>query len=162
MKTYGDNTYWNDFFLAVSNVFAFAEESSTLSDYSELGLLGAISRIHEFQNKYNILKSLEAMAFTDIVSRDNRFKEAYYILMDLDFSKKECSVFCVKEEDFESAMAEYIKYESDKTRKHSAVFVAVSDFNKLKDAYPNYFVDLNKFSSMIKFMLENSKNEVKI
>ena len=63
---------------------------------------------------------------------------------------------------FESAMAEYIKYESDKTRKHSAVFVAVSDFNKLKDAYPNYFVDLNKFSSMIKFMLENSKNEVKI
>jgi len=45
------------------------------------------------------------MAFTDIVSRDNRFKEAYYILMDLDFSKKECSVFCVKEEDFESAMS---------------------------------------------------------
>ena len=63
---------------------------------------------------------------------------------------------------FESAMAEYIKYESDITRKHSAVFVAASDFNKLKDAYPNYFVDLNKFSSMIKFMFENSKNEVKI
>ena len=61
-----------------------------------------------------------------------------------------------------SAMAKYIKYESDKTREHSAVFVAVSDFNKLKDAYPNYFIDLNKFSSMIKFMLENSKNEVKI
>ena len=162
MKTRGDDTYWNEFFLSVSSAFAYVEDSIVLPEYANFGLISTLLKMKKIINRYDILSSLETMAFTNEVSQDSRFYKAYYILMDVDFEKKKCSVICAKEKDYDGLIKEYARLESDRKRRHSVVFVAVDDFRKLKDAYPNYFVDLNYFRSIIKFMLENTKNEVKI
>ena len=162
MKTRGDNTYWNDFFLSVSNAFAYIEESTVLPEYSELGLIDTLIKMKSIIEQHDILNSLGTMAYTNEISKDSRFEKAYYILMDLDFDRKKCTVYCADEKDYSVLIKEYARLESDRSRKHSAVFVAVNDFKKLKDAYPNYFNDINSFRSIIRFMLENTKNEVKI
>lgn len=157
MKTCGDNTFWNEFFLLVSNSFAYAEETALLPQYVSINISETMDALRRMVQKHGILKMIGSMAYTDVVYRDERFKNAYYALLDIDLDKKHCSVVLYEEEYYDTAVGDYSKLEKDQSRNHSTVLVAVSDIKNLKKAYPNYFNDLTLFSHVITLILENYK-----
>lgn len=156
MKTRGDNTYWGGFFLVASASFANIEETAPVAGFEDEGLMSMIAKLGSYAKQHKIIDKIGSMAFTEEISTDRRFRKSDYVLMDLDFIMKKCSVICFNAKQYDDAIREYEKLEADTKRRHSSVLVSVNSFNKLKDAYPNYFVDLRKFAGLITFMIDYS------
>lgn len=132
------------------------EEMPTCPDtpitYNEL-----ISEIKEIDKRENIISCLSALsvaihhASTKIKNKNNR----YYILI-LDYTKKVLNVYPFKSNDVESATKSYNQIESNIVAKNDdkdVVLVSANSFDSLKAAYPNYFVDISEFVSMMRRIL---------
>ena len=70
----------------------------------------------------------------------------------------ELGVWKYKEAEYGQAFQEYERLEQQSRPNRQTVLVAVNQIKKLRDAYPNYFMNLSSFLDIITFILaKNNK-----
>lgn len=152
--------YWQEFFHQVSATFALSEECKPLAKYDGQSLSEICEALDKNITEHKIYQSLSAMSVANFVTENEKVKKAYYVVLNLDFKNKTCFISGYKESDYPKAVEEYRQLEKNIRPRHSIVLVSVSDIKRLKEAYPNYFIDIGYFAGILKFMLEKyNKNK---
>ena len=140
------------FFALVSSVFALKEKMpvapNTSNNYIEL-----VREIKEIDHKLNIIHKLSALstAIRYTTERRNAAEKeiGYYILL-LNYEKQMLRVHGYWPEELEAATNAYNRIEANNDPNIDAVLVAADSFDTVKDAYPNYFVDIKKFVEIMR------------
>lgn len=133
------------FFLLVSSLFALKEGTpvcpNTSSNPNEL-----IAEIKEIDNQFHILETLSKMA----VKFNSSNKSEGYYLMELDIITYKLTIDYFTMNQIEEAIQLYNHMESLQIPIFNTVLVSASSFNTLKRAYPNYFLDITQFITIMK------------
>lgn len=137
------------FFVLISSLFAIREDGpvipGTLNDPAEL-----ISEIEQLNDKHHILDRLRAIRIALDHEEDARNdKKGYYILL-LDYEIGRLKVIYFSPSDVDRANTEYSRIENICLKsKEDAVLVRASSFQALRNAYPNYFLDIGEFIDIV-------------
>jgi ppGpp synthetase/RelA/SpoT-type nucleotidyltranferase len=144
--------YWLRFFKLVSSCFALQERKPFVvgTPQTRYELAKEIKKLDE---EHQILRQLEVISFwmksKELLSEEIRLK-AMYFLLKLDKSggsNAEVDPFI----EYEAAYTAYV--EAEKVIGSNAVLVSTNSIETLQDAYPNYFIDINVFISIVKNVL---------
>lgn len=140
------------FFTLVSSVIAIEEDTPVCPNTSQW-LDQLLYKIKELDKKHNIISTLSGLNVAIDYTNTNTKGCNYYILI-LDYEKRMVRVKSFKANNIEYATKAYNQIESNiNDSNKNVVLVAASSFESLKEAYPNYFIDIKEFISMIKNML---------
>ena len=137
------------FFVLVSSLFAIREGCAvapdTINDEAEL-----ISEIELLNEQYHILDMLKAIR--TVIDHDINItpdKKGYYILQ-LNYETHTLKRWFFKPSQLENANTLYDFLESKKgSAPLDIVLVRASSYTTVKEAYPNYFMDIGEFISII-------------
>lgn len=141
--------YEKRFFVLVSSLFALRERCpvvpSTIDDEKEL-----ITEIEYINSRYHILDKLRAIkTVIDHDADQIPDKRGYYILQ-LDYQKSNMKRIFFKPSESEIANKTYEFLESENTDNLlDIVLVRASSYGIVKTAYPNYFMDIGEFVSIV-------------
>lgn len=149
----GDEAY-KRFFVLVSSLFAINEKCpivpETIQDEKEI-----VSEIEQINDQHHILDMLTAIRV--VVDRETGAipdKKGYYILS-LNYKTNILQKMFFRPSEIERANLTYDKLESSRgTEPLDIVLVRASSFSIVKEAYPNYFLDIGEFVDLIKQYLQ--------
>lgn len=88
---------------------------------------------------------------SDSINRGEKTKDFYIIT--LDYKEKVVKILGFKKDELNTAENFYQTFE--KNEKTDSVLISVSDIKNLKKAYPNYYLDANKFINEINKRIKN-------
>ncbi len=137
------------FFVLISSLFAIRENKpivpGTLNDTAEL-----ISEIEQLNDHHHILDMLKAIRVALDHEEDlHKDKKGYYILI-LNYETKRLRIAYFSPSDVEKANTVYSQIENNhQSATSDAVLVRASSFQTLKNAYPNYFLDIGEFVDIV-------------
>ena len=159
LKERDDATCWHDFFCQVSSIFALSEGVAPVSEYSGLSLGGLCETLRENMRKNHIDSQIASFVLTEPIVADKRIKGAYYIVIVLDFKKKKATTIKYREADYHIAFRDYERLEQQGVKDRQVVLIAVNKVQKIREAYPNYFMNLSTFLNIISFILAKSSEK---
>lgn len=128
---------------------------------ANLGLPSCAVCFKKIWGAHQINKKIVSYALTDPIVNNEKVKKAYYIVVTLNFKEKKADVISFKEFEYHLAFKEYRTREQNNPRTEQTVLIALSQINKIREAYPNYFMNLSNFLSIIDFILTKNKKRVK-
>ncbi|MDR0943026.1 MAG: RelA/SpoT domain-containing protein [Ruminococcus sp.] len=152
LKASRGSQYWLDFFRLVSSYFAIQERKPLAPD-TPLTKKEITEVIRDINREHGILKQLEALnsliRYTEFREKvtNSLTMEPYYLLCINDKEKSRATGFA----DFEKAYEAYT--DAEKEIGENAVLVSTNSTETLRQAYPNYFIDINQFLSIIQNLL---------
>ena len=101
-----------------------------------------------------ILKAINQAAQITEFNENFYLTNGFYLLV-LNYDEPSLNIFSYKQSDFELAVNEYNKIESDFSGRIDTVLVSAKSFNILKTAYPNYFIDISEFLNVLRTVILN-------
>jgi ppGpp synthetase/RelA/SpoT-type nucleotidyltranferase len=148
--------YWLEFFRLVSSYFAL-QERRPLTPGTPKTKIEILDRIRNLDSEQNILAQLDTLNLwikrTDPDRRTDAFSASYFLLR-ID-ENKENDADSTPFEDFDKAYEAYV--EAEKSKGKNAVLVSTNSAETLRRAYPNYFVDIDNFISILQNLLFTPK-----
>lgn len=141
------------FFTLVSSVIAIQENMpicpNTSNDIHEL-----VVEIKKLNSEHRIIPILSGINLAIDYTEKNIDKKNVYYLLILDYSDHQVHIRPFASSQLEIATQAYgnIEKETDK----NVVLVSAKSFKELKEAYPNYFVDISEFISMVQNIIKNN------
>lgn len=162
LKERDDSTYWHDFFCQVSSIFAIVEGTPVNSAYSDLGIVEICNLLQKNMTTHQISSKITSYALTEPIINNEKIKKAYYVVITLNFKEKRADVVSFKETEYHLAFEDYKKKEQNSPKVEQTVLIALNQINKVREVYPNYFMNLNNFLSVIDFILAKNKKKGKI
>lgn len=138
------------FFALASSLFAIMEGLPVVpgiaSDRTEI-----VRELKDLDRHLNIISKI-SLATSAIVNAERNpvTKGAAYFLLVLQCSNRYLKIYSYTEEQLPAAIESYNKIELLRDSNINVVLVSAGSLNAVKDAYPNYFVDMNKFIAIIK------------
>ena len=156
LKEKDDNTYWHNFFCQVSSIFALSENTNPVPKYEDLSLKELCGTLENNIHTHHIDSQITSFALTEPIIADQRIENAYYIVISLDFKKKEATTTKYKESEYHQAFQNYKKLEQADAINKQTVLIAINQIKKIREAYPNYFMNLSTFLDIITFILANN------
>lgn len=144
------------FFTLVSSLFAIRENMPVCPDTSSWAdeLINEIIQIDRNSNIIMKLKAINQAIQTTEYNENFYFKNGYYLLI-LNYDEPSLNVKIFKPSEFELAANIYGKIEAKLQMKIDTVLVSVKSFNELKEAYPNYFIDISEFLKVLRSIIIN-------
>lgn len=141
------------FFTLISSVFAIQEKQPVCPNTSAY-IDELVTKILYLNEKHHIISTLESLNVAIDYTSDIKInsKNSYYILI-LDYINRKVSVRPFRSSYIEVATQVYGQIEN-RTDKN-VVLVSASSFGMLREAYPNYFVDISKFIDIVDNILNN-------
>lgn len=141
------------FFTLVSSVFALQENMSVCPNTSDW-MDELIKEIMYLDNKHHIISTLSSLnvAINHTDNIKTKSKNTYYVII-LDYAEKEVTIKDFKSSNIEIATQVYGQIENNANT--DVVLVSANSFEALREAYPNYFVDISRFVNMIKSIIRN-------
>ncbi len=139
-------------FLELSSVlFAIEEELPVIANYSSLTPTEICTKLREMDKELQIIQTLESVKSIPLDSDDKQDK--YYLLL-LNLDSRTTTVIAYNDE--LTANEAYGRLERDykETHQFNVALVSVTDINKIKDAYPNYFLHTENFISRFRWLLQ--------
>ncbi len=139
------------FFTLVSSVIAIQEGMNVCPNTSDniYDLVNEIQRINSSHRITSILSGINLAI--DYTSKKINNKNIYYLLI-LDYLSKKVRIREFKSSQLEAATNAYDKIES--ITNNNVVLVSAKSFKELREAYPNYFVDISGFINMVKDIIK--------
>lgn len=140
------------FFTLVSSVLAIQEGTSICPNTSDW-IDELVTEIKFLDEKYNIIATLSGLnvAIDYVKEKDKNSKTGYYILI-LDYKRKVVSIRAFKSSNIEIATKAYGQIENQTDK--NVVLVSANSFDTLREAYPNYFVDISGFVDMMRGIIK--------
>jgi len=142
------------FFVLVSSLFAMKEGSPIVPD-TILDEKAIVTEINQIDSQQHILDMLSAIRV--VVEKESGFipdKRGYYILQ-LDYKAGELTKVFFKPSEIDMASKTYDYLE--RLRKDDPVdivLVRATSFSTVKEAFPNYFMDIGEFVDLVKDYLQ--------
>lgn len=147
----GDNNILR-FFTLISSVIAIQENTLVCPNSSE-NINDLVQEIKLLNKNHRIISILSGINLAiDYTQKNTKNKSNYYLLI-LDYSTKKVRIAEFKPSQLEAATKAYgnLEKETDK----NVVLVSAKSFNELREAYPNYFVDISEFINMIQKIMKD-------
>lgn len=148
IKTHRGGSEWVEFFQYISSVFAIIEKRNVLQAHKgqeEREIYTRAIKLIESMQVFDKLKGYSA----GLRIIENVKKNQYYHLLILDTDKKTIRIRGYSETEYDSAVGEYEKIESSHSKNIDVVLVSAGQRQKLKKAYPNYYLDLRQFIKLL-------------
>lgn len=138
------------FFVLVSSLFAMREgcpvAPETIADETEL-----ISEIESINDRVHILDLLMGIRIVVNNELNRNYDQRGYYLLTLNYEKKTIRAAYYRPGNMEKANAAYNAIEAQSRGEPiDSVLVQASSITSVKAAYPNYFLDIGEFISLLK------------
>lgn len=133
------------FFVVASSLFALKEECPVVPETSDNPEI-LIKELKQIDERVHVLDNLKAIRLAIYNEVDNvPDKHGYYILK-LDNNNQTLDCYHFMPSDYEKANKEYDELEKKSSQSNiNVVLIRASSFSTVKDAYPNYFMDIGEF-----------------
>lgn len=141
------------FFTLVSSVIAIQENECVCPDTPN-NIPELVNEIKKLNSKHRIIPILSGINLTiDYTDKNLNNKNVYYLLI-LDYSDHQVHIRPFTSSQLEIATQAYGNIEKETNK--NVVLVSAKSFKELKEAYPNYFVDISQFISTVQNILKNN------
>jgi putative GTP pyrophosphokinase len=140
---------WLDFFALVSSAFSFLEKTPQVPRFSHLSKKQTLDAVAKMEQELGAIEKMKN--FSTVVSSMGSTKSYTYHLLVLNSLRHTIDVYTYDRENFETAMADYAKFEDDaaKGSKLEPVLVSAGPMENLRKAYPNLFLDITEFEKTL-------------
>ncbi|HET8962530.1 MAG TPA: RelA/SpoT domain-containing protein, partial [Chitinophagales bacterium] len=140
---------WLDFFALVSSAFSFLENTPPVPRFSHLTKKQTIMEVAKMERELGAIEKMKN--FSTVVSSIGSKKSYTYHLLILNSLQHTIEVHTYDRDNFELAMADYAKFESEaaKGSKLEPVLVSAGPMENLRKAYPNLFLDISEFEKIL-------------
>jgi len=161
LKSRQGDRAWLDFFALVSSAFAHIEESALIPKHATKSKKETFIAVAKMNEELKVLDKIKgySVAVNEIVKRGDSDKSWSYHLIILNSIEKNVQIKPYKREGFKQAIADYGKVEEQaaKGEKIEAVLVSAGPLATLRQAYPNFFLDISDFVKHIEDIIKESK-----
>lgn len=151
LKSSIGNHKWLEFFCFASSSFALLETSPVYAGHRHLTPTQIFTRMLELESELEVIKTLSMYNSVVETPKDTN-KNTHYYLMRLDPKGMKVDITGYEREKLPAATEEYLHQE--KLAKDQpgiqVVLVAAQSLAQLKKAYPNYFLDTDRFVGRIR------------
>ena len=146
---------WLRFFTLMSSVFAHRENRpivpNTPEKYDDL-----LHELQHYAKELDVITRLSAYGkATQVLSERAKLKNVRYFLLQLDRVNRKIRVRRFGRSDFHRASEAYLDAEGKGTA-GDVVLVSVESLAALKRAYPNYFLDIQRFLQQVRKVVSTS------
>lgn len=148
---------WQDFFAIVSSAFAYREKCKPIPRFAHLSEAETAKIIKAMNEKLEVLDKLAGFSAAMDVINTKKHTGEYYLLV-LDSLNKHVGITIYNKRDFSQALTDYSKIEVEviNGKKVEPVLVSASSVRALKKAYPNFFLDTNEFTKVLKSIIASA------
>ena len=135
-------------FVIASSLFAIKEKCAiipgTVEDVAKL-----ILEIRQLNSEHHILDKLRAI--TAAIYHENQIPDTRgYCILQLNYVTQNLRIWPFRPSEFEDATIMYDELERSKGNESlDVVLIRGTSFREIKNAYPNYFLDIREFSYLI-------------
>lgn len=143
---------WQDFFELDSSIYALIENKLPLPQHQDLSLKQIVTKLREVSDSENIFEQILAYSNTKILNEDEIPNGTFYVILDTDVAARRTVCLYYGETEYSKAADDYEKME--KENQGNIVLISIQDLKKVKNAYPNYFLNLQDFVKYIKLTIE--------
>lgn len=157
LKSKQGDKEWLDFFAIVSSAFSFLEGTPQVPRFSHLNKEETIALVTEMERELGAIEKMKN--FSIVVNSIGRGKSYFYHLLVLNSLEHNIEVYTYDRDNFEKALADYAKFESEaaKGSKLEPVLVSAGPMENLKKAYPNLFLDISEFERVLMRLIKTGK-----
>lgn len=156
---------WREFFALASSAFAHAERCNACPQHAEIAPAEIYKRLRDIDRKIDALQHLKSLAqAARTIQRhvgSQKKRHLHYTIISLDLETKTVEIWAFRKDDFDKATSALADLEKRSGGRYDQVLVSVSSIISLKEAYPNYFLDIDDFVNRIQVMIEKT-NEMGI
>lgn len=154
-KTRGGDKDWSDFFALMASTIAIVEDENVLEVHKHMTPNDIYVALVRKAKKLRALDLMTGYGFAAKLVHDNK-GEGFYNIIELDMSTRTVRVKAYARKQYKRASADYAQLEDvckgDVTK--DVVMVSAGELKTLKKAYPNYFLDINKFAERLNAIIE--------
>lgn len=138
LKSSKGNREYLDFFRHVSALFCLIEQTPTIPGIT-MNEAELVSKIKEMDEKHRIINTLKTYKIEISKNKTGKF---YLISLDINTGQSNLTGY----RNLESALKDYEKNEESKI---DSVLISANTFDNIQKAFPNYFLDLSGFVSVL-------------
>ncbi len=168
LKSRQGDRKWIDFFAIISAAFACIEKSEKIPRFKSFSEEKIYELIRELEKEFHPLEQMAAfsVAVNLIAKKRNGTKISrgkkiisWYHLIILDSLKEKVTITPFRRDEFKKAILAYSQVESEamKGAKIEPVLVSAGPINKLRRAYPNFFLDITDFLRAVHKIIDINK-----
>lgn len=145
------------FFVLMSSIIALREGTPTVpetsSEYSEL-----VKEIRLLNDKMCVLTKLRAIssAITKVNEKKIVYGELGYYVLRLDYEERLLTIYYFRKSELDAAIETYNEFEAVGRSGSDTVLIAAESLDTVCAAYPNYFVDIKEFLSIVEEVVASS------
>jgi ppGpp synthetase/RelA/SpoT-type nucleotidyltranferase len=149
LKSKQGDKEWLNFFALVSSAFSFLEKTPPVPRFSHLSKKQTINELAKMEQELGAIEKMKN--FSTVVSSIGSKKSYTYHLLVLNSLQHTIAVYTYDRDNFEVAMRDYAKFESEaaKGSKLEPVLVSAGPMENLRKAYPNLFLDISEFEKTL-------------
>jgi putative GTP pyrophosphokinase len=153
LKSRQGDKEWLDFFAIVSSAFAHNEKCVPVPRFNHLSQADTFQAVADAEAGLQALDKMKgfSVAADSIVKSKGSGKSWYYHLIILNSLKQTVQIKPYDRDSFKQAVKDYGKVEAEAARgkKIEPVLVSAGPIDKLRRAYPNFFLDINDFVAIV-------------
>ena len=141
---------WLDFFALVSSAFAH-EKCIPVSRFSHLSQEDTFKAVADANTHLQALDKMRAfsVAVDSIVKKKGVRKSWFYHLIILNSLKQTVQIKAYDRDNFKQAIYDYGQVEAEAADKIEPVLVSAGPLDKIRIAYPNFFLDIKDFTNIV-------------
>ncbi|MBA7647628.1 hypothetical protein ES703_55405 [subsurface metagenome] len=155
LKSREGDQEWIDFFAITASAFTHRENRSPVPRFDNLNFEQTCTEVAEYERRLGALDKMRGLSIAASAISTPKRRAWHYHLIVLESQEKRVSVRSYDRESFEEAMNDYGKYEAKavKGEKIEPVLVSAGPLKQLRQAYPNFFLDIVKFAKVVKDLI---------
>lgn len=154
-------TEWLDFFKAMSSVIATIEGTPVLQEHQKMRGRELIEHTRKLAIELDVSDKLSGwLKGVQWISEGSGY---YYHILAINIEEKRVRIIGFEKTEFNQANKKLVELEQLAIQKKSPepVLVAAGDLKKLQRAYPNYFLDMKDFLTIVSSVCETAQKKVK-
>jgi putative GTP pyrophosphokinase len=152
---------WLDFFAITSSAFAHKEGCVPVPRFKDLSPEETYSAVAKAEARLGALAKMRgfSVAVNAIAKSKGRGKSWSYHLIILNSLERTVQIAAYDRDSFEQAVTEYGKVEAEAAqgKKIEPVLVSAGPIDKLRRAYPNFFLDIEDFAKIVRKIISEVK-----
>ncbi len=147
-KTRGGVKDWSEFFALMSSAIAIVEATSVLEEHENLQPAQIYQQIATMAQKIRALDLVSGYSHAANIIEE-KYGSGFYNLIALNTKDRTINIKPYAKKDYEKAVADYSRREQSSEDYEDVVLVSAGKLKSLKQAYPNYFLDMRNFLERI-------------
>lgn len=163
LKSRQGDQEWLDFFALISSGFAHKENTNPVPRFKSLSKIETFQAIAEAESRLRALEKMKAFSVAvEHIGKSQRNVWSYHLII-LNSVEKTVKVKPFDRDSFEIAAKEYAQYEfrAASGERIEPVLVSAGPIDKLRKAYPSFFLDINDFVGLVQAITNSARKSTK-